>query len=332
MKILLTVGLLAIIASQQVTGYKVCGDDETYKNETDEAVTEIVSRLMALRKTDWNWNILQVPMTLQLVAPEKFYEREKTIDAIKQKVKNDANKMSLWSLALHTYAAKGLCQNPRNFSGVNLVQMLEENLEGQFRYKKLAPVDGLRTYAIGLSALFSSNAVVPRYLINKLLANQNKDGSFGTRLKIVTTSMLLTPMHRLSQEVNPKYRVERITHAIKKMREYIKSNIYTDEKNHTYIGNPSSSTFGLLGLQATQESGESPTSWKCSEVMHTLGFKPQPNESDSMLVSRLLRITGRRYGEFSSPDWKCIKPDPTPIGYQPKCEPFKPETCQVKEQ
>nr|XP_039270579.1 uncharacterized protein LOC120345255 [Styela clava]XP_039270582.1 uncharacterized protein LOC120345255 [Styela clava] len=274
MKLQLVLSFLAMATLREIAGYKVCGDN-SYKPETAKAIAEVIDRLMAMRNTDWNWKYIHSPMLIQLNGPDKFYEKEKTVDAIRIKLETEADKMSLEDLALHTVTVKGLCKNNTDFFGMDLTEMLKQRMKQQFGYKVKVPKEGIAAFSIAMSILCISDVPVGRYFINKWLANQNEDGSFGEgRNKIETTIFTLHPSNCLSKDQYQKSMARRLRRVEEKIRNFLISHIKSNYKNGTFTGKPLTGLLAVTTMAQTPSPGEDTETWKCRELMSTIGVTP----------------------------------------------------------
>ncbi|XP_077970796.1 transcobalamin-1-like [Styela clava] len=303
-----------VIGNRRVT-FKICGE-ENNKSVT-KVINSAVDRLMELRHPSWGWtNTPEVVLGLQLSAQNKFYGRRKSLEKMRSEIDDDYKEMSIGKLAQYILAIQSMCENPRNFDGRNLLKTLEK------RIRKENPDEQYYSFGLALGTVCVNGGHIKMSVVRNLLKKQNEDGSFGDKHSVDDAAQMILALKCVGSGVRPRFLMKRVRESIKKLVNFLDSEVKVVEQN-TFIGNKYSSPLSALALREADI--DSTDTWKCKDVMKSLTGFDVP-ETEGVLSQRIPSLAGNSYLDLEV-GWTCKAEVSIPQGYQPKCNPIDPQTC-----
>ena len=250
-------------------------------NVTDEPVVKALAWLKTIQNDDGgfanpgeessisktSWAIMALAASRQ--DPHKWVKNGSSpVDYLKNNLNSSLGKMGTADIARTILAVLAANENPRNFSGVDLVAMLKEKVkeEGQIG-------DFIYTTIWGIMALKAAGENVSES-VEWLKAQQNEDGGFawavGEKSDYDDTAAAIQALIAAGEP--------RDSDVIKKALDYLKTG-QNEDGGFKYFGNSSSNAASDAWIiQALVAAGENPREWRkgnVSVVDHLLSLQTE---------------------------------------------------------
>ncbi|CAK8680288.1 unnamed protein product [Clavelina lepadiformis] len=221
-------------------------------------------------------------------------------------------------------AVQSVCEDPREFGGINIIARILTNLKTQFgETTQTQPKDGWYSYGLGIQALCVSNQHVPISTTLRIINGQSSDGSYGTFHSVDETGQMLLAAICARKQVKNNFFLKRwLTLAINKASTFLLTDINLDNTGNIWIGNKYSTPAALLGLQKAGV-----TFGMCNVIAHNMANGLEATEPEGALSQRLPAMSGKSVLVLGSDDWTCLVPDPIPAGYVPSYTPDATSEC-----
>lgn len=248
-------------------------------NVTDKPILKALSYLKSIQHDDGGfgeeesnfaktcWVIMALVSAKQ--DPHKWIKNGSSpIDYLRMKIKDEIDKMGTAGLARTILALVAAGEDPRNFSGIDLVSKLKEKVkpDGQIG-------DFIYTTIWGIIALSACGENVSKS-VEWLIKHQNEDGGFGWAVGAKSdyddTAAAIQALIAGG--------IQRDSEVIKRALEYLKTG-QNDDGGFRYFGNGSSNAASdAWVIQALVAAGENPMDWRknnTSVVEHLLSLQTE---------------------------------------------------------
>ncbi|CAK8680290.1 unnamed protein product [Clavelina lepadiformis] len=303
------------------SAYPVC-DGGSADAALESLIDDHVDRLMELRLPSWGWvNTPRTLLGIQLSKMQSLFGLDRTLETMAQEMKDELDSTNIGKVALYVMAAKASCINPRNFSGIDIIDRIWKRMRLQFRYDKMSqriPHDRWFRYSLAVQALCVCGEELTRYHIVRMARGQNDDGSWGDTHSVDDTNQVLLAIRCIQTQktvVNRPYIRRLLQNSTIKAISFLESSVNADGDD-VWIGNKYSTPGALLALQDVSDFSE------CNNAAESISNGLTADERAVALAQRLQAMRGRSVLALKDPSWTCVTPDPIPNGYLPD---FNPE-------
>nr|XP_002130272.1 transcobalamin-2-like [Ciona intestinalis] len=284
-------------------------------------INEGIDRLMALRNQDWGWvNTPQAVLGLQLGRPGSIFGLNMTLSKIETEIGSQSNR-NVGKLALYAMALKAICEDPSNFRGINVMQLVQQAMSAEFRSQNGTLNSKPRSHWYQLALGFQAqcvlgDSIVPIHL-SKLIQYQNMNGSFGHSSSVDVTSMALLALSCVrdrNEVADTPILASKVNLAIQKAIVFLGRSVISD-RNNVWFGNKYSTPGALLALKEANRDG-GPNIQYCSHVVESMLRQPLAEEFSAAVAQMLPALNGNSVLSLMG-NVTCPTPDPIPDQYQP---------------
>ncbi|CAK8680293.1 unnamed protein product [Clavelina lepadiformis] len=317
---------LLLSCSLVSSAYPAC-DGGSADAALESLIDDHVDRLMELRLPSWGWvNTPGAVLGIQLSKMQSLFGLDRTLETMAQEMKDELDSTNLGKIAHYAMATKASCQNPRNFSGVDIIDRIWKRMRFQFRYEKMSqriPHDRWYRYGLAVQALCVCGEELTRYHIVRMARGQNDDGSWGDTHSVDDTNQVLLAIRCIQTQktvVNRPYIRRLLRNSTIKAISFLESSVNADGDD-VWIGNKYSTPGALLALQDISDFAE------CNMAAGSMSNGLAPDERIGAISQRLPAMRGRSVLTLKDPEWTCVTPDPIPDGYVPNYDPEPSLEC-----
>ncbi|XP_002130272.2 transcobalamin-2-like [Ciona intestinalis] len=287
--------------------------------EVEAKINNGIDRLMALRNQEWGWvNTPLAVLGLQLGRPGSIFGLNMTLTKMESEIRDQSNR-NVGKLALYAMALKANCEDPTNFRGINVMQLVQQAMSAEFSSQDKIRNSKSRSHwyqlALGFQAQCVLSGAIDPIHLSKLIQYQNMNGSFGPSSVDVTSMALLAlscVRDRNDVADNPIF-ASKVNLAIQKAIVFLGQTVISD-RNNVWFGNKYSTPGALLALKEANRNG-SPNIQYCSHIVESMLRQPLAEEFSAAVADMLPALSGNSVLSLMG-NVSCPTPDPIPDQYQ----------------